>query len=291
MVVVCAVLGFQQVALKNGSADMAPILQLAIRSGIAALLVALIIQVRRESFSLSDGSLFPGIGLGVLFTLEYLCLGEGLRFTTASRMVVFLYTAPIFSALILHFLRNDERLRLTQWLGILLAFVGVSITFTFDFSEAATDASSTWWGDLLGFCGGFVWGLSTVLVRTSALASAPAAKTLLYQLSIATVLLMVLALLLNQAEFTLTPLLVGNLLFQGIVISFLSFLAWFALLKRYVASELGVLAFMSPIFGVAFGVVLLNEPLEMRFIVGCSLVLIGILLVTADKFLFKQRVE
>ncbi|MFT6878896.1 MAG: drug/metabolite transporter (DMT)-like permease [Granulosicoccus sp.] len=89
MVVVCAVLGFQQVALKSGSSDMAPILQLAIRSGIAAVLVALLMKFRRDSFSTSDGTLLPGIGLGVIFTFEYVCLGEGLRFTSASRMVVF----------------------------------------------------------------------------------------------------------------------------------------------------------------------------------------------------------
>jgi len=288
MLVVCAVLGFQQVALKSSAHDMAPILQLAIRSGIAALLVALLMRIRRDSFSISDGTLLPGVGLGVLFSLEYLCLGEGLRFTSASRMVVFLYTAPIFSALLLHFVREDERLRLTQWCGIVLAFVGIAITFSFGFSYSDTDSNLMWWGDLLGLSGGFLWGLSTVLVRTSALASAAAAKTLLYQLSIATCLLTLLAVLLKQSAFTLTTPLVGNLLFQGVVISFLSFLAWFALLKRYVAAELGVLMFMSPIYGVAFGVLLLSEPLELRFVFGCSLVMMGILLVTADQLLTKK---
>lgn len=289
MVLVCAVLGVQQVVLKSASDDMSPLFQLAIRSGIAAFLVAVYMRMRRESFSLSDGTLLPGVGLGVLFALEYLCLGEGLRFTSASRMVVFLYTAPLFSALILHFLREDERLRLPQWCGILAAFLGILITFSFTASGSTAADSSQWWGDSLGLLGGFLWGLSTVLVRTSTLASAAASKTLLYQLSIATCLLLVLTLLLNQSSFNLTPMLVSNLLFQGVVISFLSFLVWFSLLKRYVAAQLGVLMFMSPIFGVAFGVVLLNEPLAWNFIVGCLLVLVGILLVSADQLLFKER--
>jgi drug/metabolite transporter (DMT)-like permease len=168
MVVVCAVLGFQQVALKSGSSDMAPILQLAIRSGIAAVLVALLMKFRRDSFSTSDGTLLPGIGLGVIFTFEYVCLGEGLRFTSASRMVVFLYTAPIFSALLLHFLRKEERLRLTQWCGIMLAFVGIAITFTFSVSDSDAHSGLMLRGDLLGLLAGFLWALATVLVRTSA---------------------------------------------------------------------------------------------------------------------------
>ncbi|MFT6878897.1 MAG: drug/metabolite transporter (DMT)-like permease [Granulosicoccus sp.] len=171
----------------------------------------------------------------------------------------------------------------------MLAFVGIAITFTFSVSDSDAHSGLMLRGDLLGLLAGFLWALATVLVRTSALASAAAAKTLLYQLSIATCLLTVLAIFLKQSAFNLTPLLMGNLLFQGVVISFLIFLAWFALLKRYVASELGVLAFMSPIFGVAFGVVLLNEPLEMRFVYGCSLVMIGILLVTANQFFIKKQ--
>jgi len=259
-VVVCAVLGFQQVALKTSSAD---------------------------TFSLYDGTARPGVGLGVLFALEYLCVGEGLRFTSASRMVIFLYTAPLFSALFLHFLREDERLRLAQWCGMFLAFMGITLTFAFTISEANASSNLMWWGDILGLLGGLAWGLSTVLVRTSALASAAPAKTLLYQLAMATALLTVLAIVLKQSAFQLSPYLMGNLLFQGVVISFLSFLVWFTLLKRYVAAQLGVLAFMSPLFGVAFGVLLLNEPLEWHFVFGLSLVMVGILFVSADQLLIK----
>lgn len=289
MVVVCIVLGLQQVALKSVSADMAPVLQLAIRSGIAAVLVAILMRVQGHAFSFADGTLLPGLGLGVLFTLEFWFLGEGLRHTSASRIVVFLYTAPIFTALLLHFLRTDERLRLLQWCGIGLAFLGIAIAFI---NRGAADELVTremLWGDLLGLLAGLAWGLATVLVRNSSLSEAPAVKPLLYQLVIATVLLYLLAVAFQQDQYTMTPALVGNLLFQGVVVSFLCFLAWFALLKRYKASQLGVLSFMSPVFGVAFGVLLLNEPLEWVFVVGSLLVIAGILLVTADQQLFKSK--
>ncbi len=290
MVVMCAVLGFQQVALKGVADDMAPILQLAVRSGIAAVLVAVLIKIQRHSFSLSDGTLWPGLGLGVLFTLEYGFLGEGLLHTSASRIVIFLYTAPVFSALFLHFLRPEERLRATQWCGIGLAFAGIAVAFLArDGLQSDVLNSASVWGDFLGLLAGLAWGLSTVLVRSSALSEAAASKTLLYQLVVATVLLMLLAIAFNQAAFTVTPVLVANLLFQGIVVSFLVFLSWFALLKNYVASQLGVLLFMSPVFGVAFGVILLGEPLQPAFIVGSLLVIVGILFVTADQMLFRRK--
>ena len=191
MVVMCAVLGFQQVALKGVAGDMAPILQLAVRSGIAAVLVAVLMKIQRQSFSLADGTLLPGLGLGVLFTLEYGFLGEGLLHTSASRIVIFLYTAPVFSALFLHFLRPEERLRAAQWCGIGLAFVGIAVAFLArDGLQSDVLNSASVWGDFLGLLAGLAWGLSTVLVRSSALSEAAASKTLLYQLVVATVLLM-----------------------------------------------------------------------------------------------------
>jgi drug/metabolite transporter (DMT)-like permease len=66
---------------------------------------------------------------GALFGLEFFFIAEGLQLTTAAHMSVFLYTAPIFTALGVHFLLASERLRPLQWLGILLAFVGIAIAF------------------------------------------------------------------------------------------------------------------------------------------------------------------
>ena len=102
MLVLCLVWGLQQVVLKATAADIAPIMQIALRSGVAALLVGLVMVLRGERMRLSDGTLGPGVVVGVLFGLEFLLVGEGLRHTSASHMVVFLYTAPIFAALGLH---------------------------------------------------------------------------------------------------------------------------------------------------------------------------------------------
>jgi len=46
-----------------------------------------------------------------------------------------------------------------------------------------------------------------------------------------------------------------------------------------------VLSFMTPLFGVVFGVVLLGEPLEPAFLVGALLVMAGILLVSGHEYL------
>lgn len=279
---VCLVWGLQQVALKAGAVDVAPLLQIALRSGVAALGVAAVMFWRGEQPAWREGTWRPGLVVGGLFALEYLLVGESLRHTQAAHVVVFLYTAPIFAALGLHRRLPAERLNRVQWAGILLAFAGIAAAFVARAQPgAAAGGAAALWGDLLALLGGAAWGATTVVLRSSKLAQAPATQTLLVQLVVAFVVLGLAALLLGQAHFRPTREAWGLLAFQSLVVSFASFLLWFRLLRQYVASQLGVLSFMTPLFGVAFGVWLLNEALEPGFGLGAALVLAGIVLVSA----------
>jgi drug/metabolite transporter (DMT)-like permease len=281
MVLLCLAWSLQQIALKATAPDVPPLFQIALRSGIAALLVIVLMLVRRERLALA-GAVRPGLAAGFLFAFEYLLLGEGLRHTSAGHAVVFLYTAPIFAALALHIELPSERLAPLQWTGIALAFGGIALTF---FGRSAHTAgalpqSETLVGDLLCVAAGAAWGATTVVIRCSPLSSVPATQTLLIQLLGAFVLLTPAALLLGQAQFRATPLALGSLAFQSVAVSFISFLAWFGLLRRYQASQLGVFSFMTPLFAVVLGAQLLGERIEPGFMGGAALVLAGVLLVS-----------
>ena len=79
-----------------------------------------------------------------------------------------------------------------------------------------------------------------------------------------------------------------RVVFQELVVALSSYLVWFWLLKQYLASRLSVLSFVTPIFGVSFGVLILNEPLEASFLIDALLVLAGITLVSAAELLLEQ---
>ncbi|PIZ22911.1 MAG: EamA family transporter [Comamonadaceae bacterium CG_4_10_14_0_8_um_filter_57_29] len=287
MLVLCAIWGMQQVVLKATAHDIAPIMQIALRSGVAALLVGLVMWWRKEPMNLRDGTLRPGMVVGVLFALEFLLVAEGLRHTSASHMVVFLYTAPMFAALGLAWRLPAERLGWLQWLGIALAFGGIAVTFLGRAPAASPASGDMLWGDLLGLLGGVAWAATTVVVRSSSLSKAPATQTLLYQLVGAFVLLLVGAFATGQARFNPTPTVWASLAFHTLVVSFASFLVWFWLLRQYLASRLGVFSFLTPLFGIVFGVWLLGEPMELRFLLGALPVLLGIVLVSGGGWLLQ----
>jgi drug/metabolite transporter (DMT)-like permease len=286
MIIFCLCLAMQQVALKATAQDISPVLQIALRSGIGATLVALYMLLRRERLTFADGNWKPGLVVGVLFALEYWLLGEALRLTSASHAVVFLYSAPVFSALILHFLVHAEKMTALQWSGIALAFCGIAVAFLGPQTPDLVDeASSSMLGDLLALLAGAAWGATTVVIRTSRLARISATQTLLYQLVVAFVLLLISAAALDQWVFNPTPLALLSLGFQSIIVSFAAFLIWFWLLRHYLASRIGVLSFMTPLLGVALGAWLLNEPVESGFLFGALLVIAGIVLVSGDGWL------
>ena len=159
---------------------------------------------------------------GALFGLEFFFISEGLQLTTAAHMSVFLYTAPIFTALGVHWLLPSERLRPLQWLGIVLAFIGIAIAFAGGVSWDNLDHRMLM-GDALGRAWPApAWGATTVVVRASRLSEAPVTLTLFYQLIVGFVGLLLIAVLSGQVtHVSLTPVAVASVLFQGLVVSFL----------------------------------------------------------------------
>ena len=280
MVLLCMLWGIQQTHLKAVVDEISPMLLIALRSGISAVLVALLMRYRQERMNIAQ-NWKPGLMVGSLFALEFLFVAEGLRYTSASHMIVLIYTAPIFVALGMHWLFPAERLSAVQWLGVILAFVGIGVTFLGHDKTNTLAASNMLWGDFLGVLSGLAWGATTIIVRGSSLANAPATETLQYQLVATFILLLGVALVTGQAEFNPTPVVWASLVFQGIVVSFISYLMWFALLRRYMAAQLGIFSFLTPLFGVLFGVLLLHEPLDGYFMAGACLVMLGIVIVSS----------
>lgn len=284
MLGLCVLWGLQQVVVKMAAPHMGPVLQIGLRSLAAAVLVFGVILWRRERLSLRDRFFLPGIGAGILFALEFLCIALGLQYTTASHMSVFLYTAPIFTVLGLHWFIPGERLGSMQWIGALAAFAGIAVAFSNGFAGSSRDWTSMLAGDALGVLGGVFWAATTLLIRRSALSEAPPSITLFYQLASCGVILVAIALPLGQAaHIEMNGVVWGSLFFLAVMVAFLSYLVWFWMLRKYLASRLSVFSFLTPMFGVGFGVLLLGDPLDPRFIAGALLVMVGVVLVNVRR--------
>jgi len=279
LVLCCFLWGLNQVAAKAALPEVPALWQATLRSSGAAILVWLWARGRGIALLEHDRTSAGGLVAGALFAAEFFCIFVGLQFTTASRMVVFIYIAPFVVALGMPLIARSERLGLVQSAGLVVAFAGVAWAFAEGFSRPAAGALQ-WLGDALGVLAGVLWGATTLAIRATPLSRASAEKTLLYQLAVSALFLLIAALLEGTPlPLRLSPLAWGSLAFQTVVVSFASYLLWFWLIRHYPATRLASFTMLTPVFGLVLGALLLAEPLTARLVVALVTVAAGIVLV------------
>ena len=277
MTLLCFLWGVQQTVVKLTAPYVSLVMQGGIRSVFATLLLLVWARTRCIPLFNRDGTFWPGLLAGFLFSVEFVFIYAGLGHTAASRMVVFLYLTPPLTALGLTLFVPGERLNLRQWFGVFISFSGIVLAFSEGF---LTQRESTWLGDLFGVLAALCWAATTTVVRSTVLARATATKTLLYQLAAASVLLIVASWLMGEpGVLTVTPWVAASIAYQGGIVAFASFLVWFWLLTRYLAARMSAFSFLTPLFGVLAGVLVLGEPLTPLFAMAAALVGTGIVLV------------
>jgi len=274
----CLFWGFQQILIKTTVGEVPPLWQAALRFTGASALLGLWCALRKVPLFERDGTLRAGLLAGLLFAGEFSCIYLGLRDTTASRLTVFLYTSPFVVALLVPRLVPSEKLRSVQWVGLVIAFAAVAVAFSEGFTSGSTARQLR--GDALALAAGTLWGLTTLVIRASRLSTASAEKTLFYQVAVTAVVAPVLSLALGESwSLDYSAYAWGSLTAQTVIGAFASYLAWMWLLRHYPATQMSSFTFLTPVFALVFGVVLLHEPLTMQLVLALVGVAAGIVLV------------
>jgi drug/metabolite transporter (DMT)-like permease len=279
----CLLWGLNQVAVKAALTEISPLWQAGLRSLGAAALVWLWAAARGIKLFERDGSLPGGLLAGSLFALEFAAIFVGLQYTSASRMVVFLYLSPFVVALGMPFIAPAERLDARQIGGLLLAFAAVAWAFAEGFGQAG-GAPRQWIGDTLGLLSALLWGGTTLAIRGTRLARASAEKTLLYQLGVSGLGLLLAALWVGEpAPLAWSARLGGLMAFQIVIVSFASYLLWFWMIRHYPATRLASFTLATPLFGLLAGAWLLGEAISPRLGVALLALAAGVALVNGRK--------
>jgi drug/metabolite transporter (DMT)-like permease len=280
MVVLTASWGFQQVAIKVTNDAVSPAFQSGLRCAGAFLLLLIWCYARGIKLFERDGTLIPGLIVGLLFAAEFVFIYWALVYTDVARSILFLYVAPFVIAIGAHFLIPNERLGLAQVAGLICAFGGLVLALRDSLSLPSTTALI---GDLMMIVAAILWAVTTLVIKTTSLVKIHSAKTLAYQLGV-TALFMPLALLAGESGITkFDGLVAASLAYQIVVVAFASYLAWFALIRAYPASTLSVFTFMSPLFAMLSGAYFLNERVSSLLWIALAMVWLGIWLVNRPR--------
>ena len=132
----------------------------------------------------------------------------------------------------------------------------------------------------MALAAGTLWGLTTLVIRASSMATVSAERTLFYQVAVTAAVAPVLSLLLGEPwSLSYSAQAWGSLALQTAIGAFASYLTWMWLLRHYPATQMSSFTFLTPVFTLVFGVLLLNEPLTPQLLLALCGVGVGIVLV------------
>tara|TARA_R110002049_G_scaffold23545_5_gene83449 strand:+ start:5272 stop:6162 length:891 start_codon:yes stop_codon:yes gene_type:complete len=267
-------LAFNQVVIKVTTGGMNPIFIAGLRSAGAVIVLLIWMHLRGITLRLPRAAWPAGVGVGVLFALEFMCLFTALDLTTVSRASVIFYSMPVWLALAAHLVLPGERLNGMRVGGLALAMAGVAL--------ALSDRSGgqvSWAGDLLALLSAFCWAGIALCVRVTPLAKVPPAQQLMMQVVISAPILLLLAPLTGPLLRDVQVIHLAALLYQIIAVASLGFLAWFWLMTIYPAASVASFSFLSPVFSVLLGWLLLSESVAPSVWGALVLVAAGIYLI------------
>jgi drug/metabolite transporter (DMT)-like permease len=287
-VLLCAIWGLGQVGIKAVATDISPLMHAGIRSAGAAIVLLLWILWKKPQVFQRDATLGLGLIIGTLFGVEFIFLFNGLMLTTAARGTLMLYTSSFFVAIGAHFFIANEKLTLRKVIGLICAFGGVLLVMGPKLASSNGSAGSTnremfspmLIGDGLCLLAAFAWAATTLVVKTTKLRTALPEKTLIYQLGFSSVVLLGASYAAQENGIAhVTPLLLGVLGYGIFLVASVTYLTWFWLVTRYNATTLHTFTFLTPLFAMVFGTLLLNEQLGVEVMMATLLIATGIILV------------
>jgi len=269
--------GFNYTAIKYSNKGISPVFASTLRSIIASICGLIYCLKKGERVFHTDIMLFHGFMAGLLFGLEFACIYFGMLYTDAARSVLFVYMSPFVVAVGAHLFLKGDRLNFLKTLGLVLAFMGIFLVFG---GRPKTAKPTMLIGDILEIAAAFLWGATTLYIKKFMAERIHPINTFLYQLFFSIPILWIVSILLEPKWiYGIDFYILASLFYQSVIVAFMTYFIWFKLIHEYSVSRLSAFTFFTPIFGVLFGILFLNEEFTPSLMIGLPLVSMGIFLV------------
>ena len=254
-----ALIGFNSSTVRVLVQEMGPMMGLALRGAVGLVPLTIYGLMRGESFRYRGEPLLHLLIASLLFSLEFINIYQGARYTTAGHVSILLNTSPLFTAIFAHFIIRDDRLYAVKICGLTVATAGIVLLFSEQLWNESGEASL--YGDALVLLGALAWGLFTVYVKRTLSHVYSGFQILYMQVLISTPIFAIASWIIEPDPFfAFTYRTLGIVVFQGFFMVFLTYLVFMSMLRTYAASSVISYTLLSPIWGVSWGIVLLGEP-------------------------------
>lgn len=266
LVAICALWGFNLIAIKAGVDRLPPVFLTLLRFGIVAALLFPWLRIARGCMGwLLVAALCSG---GLQFALMY----AGIARSGSMSAVAIVGQLGVPFTTLLSILLLGERVRWRRWTGIGLSFAGVMLI---GFHPAVLDS---FWGLSLVVLAALVGAFGLVAVKRVENVGALELQAWFAWTSLPVLLGLTLWLEEGQWASLLAIDTVGiaAVLYTAVAASLIAHTLFYWLLQRYPVTSVAPITVLSPVFSVMFAVWLLGDRLDWRILAGGAMTLTGV---------------
>lgn len=264
--------------IKASLSEIDPFSYNALRFILATVLMWAVLARKNAWFTIRKEDRWPLLIVGLLgnFVYQWLFI-VGINFTYSANAAVMLGTIPIWVAIFSHLLSSEKMTRMKGY-GVILGFLGI-LAIILGGKNPISFGSQTFIGDLIIIASAICWGLYTVYSKRFLTNYTPLQFTVI-MITIGCISLCILAIpnLLVLEWAAISPAAYGGVVYSGLLAIGIAYIIWNYGLQTVGTVRTAAYQNLVPVLGLIFGVILLNEQLDLIQYIGSAIVITGIIL-------------
>ncbi|HEX3184431.1 MAG TPA: EamA family transporter [Pyrinomonadaceae bacterium] len=273
--ILCGIWGSTWLFIKLGLADLPPITFAGIRFVISCAILFPLVLLRHLSLPKTRGEWFLLAGTGVLsFSLNYGLVFWAEQYITSGLAALLQAMLPAFGLILAHIHVPAERMTWVKIAGVVLGVCGVGVVFS---NQLAISGRLALAGCVAMVLSAFFAAYSNVLLKTHGRNLNPAVIAA-FQMFFGLIPLLIYGLTLegNPLRFRWSTIAVLSLLYLAFVGSVVAFLLYYWLMQNMDVTKTMLISLVTPVVAVILGMIVLDEQLSWRTLVGGAMIIAGI---------------
>lgn len=274
-ILLCGIWGSTWAFIKIGLRDLPPVTFVSARFIIAIILLSLIAYFRRAKLPRTSDEWKLLATTGVLvFAVNYGLLFWGERYISSGLAALLQATIPLFGLLIAHKYLPNEPLTFVRFIGIVVGLSGVGIIFS---NQLSIGDSWSIWGSVAIIVGACAAAYSNVLIKARG-ASFDLSVLVAGQMFFGLIPLLILGFIKegNPLNLHWTRMAVFSVLYLALVGTVAAFMLYYWLVRNMDVTNTQLISLVTPVIAVLLGVVLLDEEVTWRILLGGLGIFVGI---------------
>jgi drug/metabolite transporter (DMT)-like permease len=280
--ILCGIWGSTWLFIKLGLDDLPPFTFAGIRFVIACAILFIFIRIRRVPLPQQRADWILLVITGILaFGLNYGLLFWGEQYISSGLAALLQATIPAFGLVFAHFHLPGERLSWARIAGVVLGVFGVGVVFSNQLAVAGGQALA---GCVALILSSIFVAYSNVLVKARGTKMDPAILAAC-QMFFGMLLLLAVGIPLegNPLRFRWTPMALIALLYLAVVGSVIAFLLYYWLVLNIDVTKSMLIALVTPVVAVILGMIVLDEEIGWRTLIGGAMIMVGISFIVVRK--------